>query len=53
MNDTEVDAVMIVLGAPRGGVHSFIDTFAGQSVSHQLTRDHSRAVLFVPEPSIA
>lgn len=49
----EVDAVMIVLGAPRGGVHSFIDTVAGQSVSHQLTRNHSRAVLLVPEPSIA
>lgn len=46
----EVDAVMIVLGAPRGGVHSFIDTFAGQSVSHQLTRKHGRAVLLVPEP---
>jgi nucleotide-binding universal stress UspA family protein len=49
----EVDAVMIVLGAPRGGVHSFIDTFAGQSVSHQLTRNHSRPVLLVPEPSTA
>jgi nucleotide-binding universal stress UspA family protein len=49
----DVDAVMIVLGAPRGGVHSFIDTFAGQSVSHQLTRKHSRAVLLVPGPSTA
>jgi nucleotide-binding universal stress UspA family protein len=47
----EVDAVMIVLGAPRGGVHSFIDTFAGQSVSHQLTRRHGRAVLLVPDAS--
>lgn len=47
----EVDAVMIVLGAPRGGLHSFIDTFAGQSVSHQLTRKHGRAVLLVPDPS--
>jgi nucleotide-binding universal stress UspA family protein len=49
----EVDAVMIVLGAPRGGVHSFIDTFAGQSVSHQLTLKHGRAVLLVPGPSPA
>ncbi len=45
----DVDALMIVLGAPRGGVHSFIDSFAGQSVAHQLTRKHSRAVLLVPE----
>ena len=49
----EVDAVMIVLGAPRGGVHSFIDTFAGQSVARQLTRKHGRAVLLVPDPSPA
>lgn len=49
----EVDAVMIVLGAPRGGMHSFIDTFAGQSVSYQLTRRHGRAVLLVPDPSSA
>jgi nucleotide-binding universal stress UspA family protein len=47
----EVDAVMIVLGSPRGGIHSFIDTIAGQSVSHQLTRRHGRAVLLVPEPA--
>ncbi len=47
----QVDAVMIVLGAPRGGVHSFIDTFAGQSVAHQLTRKHARAVLLVPDSS--
>ena len=49
----EVDAVMIVLGAPRGGLHSFIDTFAGQSVSHQLMRRHGRPVLLVPDPSVA
>jgi nucleotide-binding universal stress UspA family protein len=49
----EVDAVMIVLGAPRGGMHSFIDTFAGQSVSYQLTRRHGRSVLLVPGPSSA
>jgi nucleotide-binding universal stress UspA family protein len=47
----QVDAVMIVLGAPRGGVHSFIDTFAGQSVAHQLTLRHARAVLLVPDSS--
>ena len=49
----EVDAVMIVLGAPRGGVHSFIDTFAGQSVAHQLTGKHRRPVLLVPDTSPA
>jgi len=49
----EVDAVMIVLGAPRGGMHSFIDTFAGQSVSYQLSRKHGRAVLLVPDTSFA
>jgi nucleotide-binding universal stress UspA family protein len=47
----QVDAVMIVVGAPRGGMHSFIDTFAGQSVAHQLTRNHARAVLLVPDSS--
>lgn len=47
----QVDAVMIVLGAPRGGVHSFIDTFAGQSVAQQLTRKRARAVLLVPDSS--
>ncbi|GLP76707.1 hypothetical protein TUM20983_38170 [Mycobacterium antarcticum] len=46
----QVGALMIVVGAPRGGMHSFIDTFAGQSVSHQLTRKHGRPVLLVPEP---
>lgn len=46
----ETDALMIVLGASRGGVHSFIETFAGQSVSRQLTRQHGRPVLIVPEP---
>lgn len=48
----QVDAVMIVVGAPRGGVHSFIDTFAGQSVAHQLTRTQGRPVLLVPDPSL-
>jgi nucleotide-binding universal stress UspA family protein len=43
-----VDALMIVLGAPRGGMHSFIDTVAGQSVSHQLTGKRGRAVVLVP-----
>ncbi|WP_099039223.1 universal stress protein [Mycobacterium neglectum] len=45
----EVNAVMIVLGAPRGGMHSFIETFAGQSVAYQVTRKHGRAVLLVPD----
>ena len=49
----ELDALMIIVGAPRGGVHSFIDTFAGQSVSHQLTTKHGRPVLLVPEPATA
>ncbi|TPG32868.1 universal stress protein [Mycolicibacterium hodleri] len=49
----QFDALMIVVGAPRGGVHSFIETFAGQSVSHQLTTKHGRPVLLVPEPSSA
>jgi nucleotide-binding universal stress UspA family protein len=44
----QVDALMIVLGAPRGGMHSFIDTVAGQSVSHQLTGKGGRAVVLVP-----
>lgn len=47
----EVDALMIVLGAPRGGLHTFIDTVAGQSVSHQLARTQGRAVLLVPDSS--
>lgn len=48
----QVDAAMIVLGAPRGGLHSFIETFAGQSVARQLTRERGRAVLLVPDPSV-
>ena len=44
----ETDALMIILGGPRGGVLSFIETLAGQSVSHQLARQHGRPVLIVP-----
>jgi nucleotide-binding universal stress UspA family protein len=46
----ETNALMIVVGGPRGGMHSFIETIAGQSVSRQLTRRHGRPVLIVPEP---
>jgi nucleotide-binding universal stress UspA family protein len=49
----EVDAVMIVVGAPRGRMHSFIDTIAGQSVSYQLTHKQGRPVLLVPDASSA
>lgn len=49
----ETDALMIILGGPRGGMLSFIETLAGQSVSHQLTRKHGRPVLIVPEPKTA
>jgi nucleotide-binding universal stress UspA family protein len=45
----QTDALMIILGAPRGGMLSFIETLAGVSVSHQLTRQHGRPVLIVPE----
>src|SRR5262245_18367355 len=45
----ETDALMIILGGPRGGVLSVIETPACQSVSHQLTRQHGRPVLIVPE----
>jgi nucleotide-binding universal stress UspA family protein len=45
----ETNALMIILGGPRGGVLTFIETLAGQSVSHQLTRQHGRPVLIVPE----
>ena len=45
----ETDALMIILGGPRGGVLSFLETLAGQSVSHQLTSQHGRPVLIVPE----
>jgi nucleotide-binding universal stress UspA family protein len=45
----KTNALMIILGGPRGGVLSFIETLAGQSVSHQLTRQHGRPVLIVPE----
>lgn len=44
----ETDALMIILGGPRGGVLSFLETLAGQSVSHQLARQHGRPVLIVP-----
>ncbi|MDN4520379.1 universal stress protein [Mycolicibacterium austroafricanum] len=47
------DAMMIVVGAPRGGMHSFLGSLAGESVSRQLTRRHGRPVLIVPEPPVA
>lgn len=43
-------ALMIVVGGQRGGMHSFIGTLAGQSVSRQLTHHHGRPVLVVPQP---
>lgn len=46
----EVNALMIVVGGPRGGMRSFLETLAGQSVSRQLTRRHGRPVLIVPDP---
>lgn len=46
----QTDALMIILGGPRGGMRSFAETLAGVSVSHQLTRQHGRPVLIVPEP---
>jgi nucleotide-binding universal stress UspA family protein len=45
----ETDALMIILGRPSGGILSFIETLAGQSVSHQLSRQHGRPVLIVAE----
>ena len=44
----ETDALMIILGGPRGGVLSFLETLAGQSVLDQLARQHGRPVLIVP-----
>jgi nucleotide-binding universal stress UspA family protein len=49
----ETDALMVILGGPRGGMLSFIETLAGQSVSHQLTHKPGRPVLIVPEPKTA
>ncbi|MCV7426129.1 universal stress protein [Mycobacterium montefiorense] len=46
----ETHALMIVVGGQRGGMHSFIGTLAGQSVSRQLTHHHGRPVLVVPPP---
>lgn len=45
----KTDALMIILGGPRGGMLSFIETLAGVSVSHQLTCRRGRPVLIVPE----
>ena len=45
----ETDALMIILGGPRGGVLSFIETLAGQSAPREQTRQRSRPVLIVPE----
>lgn len=44
------DALMIVVGAQRGGMHCFLESLAGESVSRQLTHRHGRPVLVVPEP---
>lgn len=46
------DALIIVVGAQRGGMHSFFDSLAGESVSRQLTHRRGRPVLVVPEPRV-
>lgn len=45
----EQDALMVIIGSPRGGFVSFIDTIGGMSVSHRLISQHRHPLLIVPE----
>lgn len=44
------DALMIVIGASRGGLMSLLERFLGESVSAQLMHHAHRPVLLVPAP---
>ncbi|MGK2317215.1 universal stress protein [Gordonia rhizosphera] len=41
-------AIAVVIGSPRGGLMSFIDTVMGQSVSHRLIGERHTPLLLVP-----
>lgn len=44
----QCDALMIILGSPRGGPASVLDTFLGQSVSHRLIGARRVPLVLVP-----
>ncbi|EIV24848.1 hypothetical protein MA3A0119R_2475 [Mycobacteroides abscessus 3A-0119-R] len=44
----QCDALMIVLGSPRGGPASALDTLLGQSVSHRLIGARRVPLVLVP-----
>ncbi len=45
----ENDALMVIVGSPRGGILSFLQRLDGSSVSHRLIGEHRRPLLLVPE----
>lgn len=45
------DAEMIIIGAPRGGLVTWLHRLTGESVSSQLFHHAQRAILLVPEPA--
>lgn len=46
----QYEALMIILGSPRGGLASALDTLLGQSVSHRLIGAKSVPLVLVPAP---
>lgn len=44
----QCDALMIILGSPRGGPASALDTLLGQSVSHRLIGARRVPLVLVP-----
>lgn len=49
----EYSALMVVIGSPRGGLISFLDTVFGQSVAHRLIRIRKTPLLIVPADTMA
>lgn len=49
----EYDALMVVVGSPRGGLVSFLDTVFGQSVAHRLIGKQKVPLLVIPADTAA
>ncbi|QCB51272.1 universal stress protein [Rhodococcus sp. PAMC28707] len=45
----EYQALMVIIGSPRGGFMSFLDSIGGMSVSHRLISRHRHPLLLVPQ----
>lgn len=48
----QYSALMVVIGSPRGGLNSFLDTVFGQSVAHRLIGIRRTPLLIVPADTL-